>query len=302
VRVLLCLDGSERAGVAVELVAGLEWPAGSTIRLATAISTANLLFGTPWAPLAVHSDVLEAELTAEAEAVLEKAARGLAGTGCNIERQVLRGRPASVLREEASHWQPDLIVMGSRGHGRIATMLLGSVTAEVVDHAACPVLVARLPRLTQVVLAHDGSPDARRAEDLLVTWPIFRQATIEVVSVAPSTTIGRSTIAPAMATHFEEHGRAVEASLAEHTAIARDAAQRLQAAGLRASPLVAQGDPAEGILQLAAGSRADLIVTGTHGRTGVTRVLLGSVARNVTLHAPCSVLVVRQPIESTSTG
>jgi nucleotide-binding universal stress UspA family protein len=56
-----------------------------------------------------------------------------------------------------------------------------------------------------------------------------------------------------------------------------------------------EGDPATEILTCAAASRADLIVLGTHGRTGLERLLMGSVAEKVLRGAPCSVLVVKMP-------
>ena len=74
-----------------------------------------------------------------------------------------------------------------------------------------------------------------------------------------------------------------------------EAAVRLRAAGLEVTAKVASGDPAHEILRAAAEVDADLVVMGTHGRTGLTRLLLGSVARNVILHTHASVLVMRRP-------
>ena len=70
-------------------------------------------------------------------------------------------------------------------------------------------------------------------------------------------------------------------------------AEWLRAAGLNAVPTSREGDPAEVIVAFAAAHDADLIVLGTHGRTGLRRLLMGSVARNVVIHAPCSVLLAR---------
>jgi nucleotide-binding universal stress UspA family protein len=87
---------------------------------------------------------------------------------------------------------------------------------------------------------------------------------------------------------------AAEPSRTQHEELARDMAQRLQAAGLEAGSQRRDGDPAEQIVNVAKSWQADLIVVGTHGRTGLRRFLMGSVARNVLLHAHCSVLVVRE--------
>ena len=58
---------------------------------------------------------------------------------------------------------------------------------------------------------------------------------------------------------------------------------------------VERGDPREGLVHAAETERADLLVVGSHGRTGLPRMLLGSVAGHVATHAPCSVVVVKRP-------
>lgn len=278
-RVLLATDGSECAGVARDLVAAVAWPPGSTIRVVTVVE-----------PLGV----VEEELRRYGEEVLEEAVRGVAHGGHAVERAVLRGRPASAIVEDAREWSADLIVAGSRGRGEIRSMLLGSVAGEVVDHAPCPVLVARRPLLARVVLAHDGSEHALAAEELLRAWPIFGSVAVEVVSVAqqtgpwhlpPSATL----YAPSVPDYFETYREIVR----EHTAIAEEAAARLRGGRLRAAAVVVEGDPAQQVVRVADERQADLIVLGTHGRTGLGRLLLGSVARNVMVHAPVSVLIVR---------
>jgi nucleotide-binding universal stress UspA family protein len=72
-------------------------------------------------------------------------------------------------------------------------------------------------------------------------------------------------------------------------------AQRLRAAGFKADGAVENGDIREKIIDAAAEWRADLIVMGSHGRRGVQRFLLGSVAEHVARHAQCSVEIVRIP-------
>ena len=77
----------------------------------------------------------------------------------------------------------DLIVLGSRGHGVITTMVLGSTAAEVVDHASCPVLVARSGSLGSIAFADDGSPSARIAEGVIAS-PLFAGRHVDVLTVA----------------------------------------------------------------------------------------------------------------------
>jgi nucleotide-binding universal stress UspA family protein len=68
---------------------------------------------------------------------------------------------------------------------------------------------------------------------------------------------------------------------------------RLRQAGLQADAEVREGDPAHEIVLSARQHGAGLVVVGTRGQTGLRRLILGSVARKVLLHAPCSVLIVR---------
>jgi nucleotide-binding universal stress UspA family protein len=82
--------------------------------------------------------------------------------------------------------------------------------------------------------------------------------------------------------------------LLEHDTIAADAAAALRESGFDAQSEVESGSPAPAIVAFADAWKADLVVMGSHGRTGVARLLLGSVARNVLHHASCSVLVVRR--------
>jgi nucleotide-binding universal stress UspA family protein len=301
-RVLLATDGSPQAQTSEDLIADLDWPDETTFRVLTVIEPFAALYGAPWAPaLPSHVDRLEAELVANGESIMEATSRAIARTGHEIERRLVRGRPASSIVDEAAEWPADLLVMGSRGHGAIAAMLLGSVSAEVVDHAPCPVLIARRSTLTRVVLGHDGSTYAVAAEQLLARWPIFERVAIEVASVAQVGAPWRSGTAPSVyGEAAEAHHQSAEMSTAEHARIAEESVRRLQEAGRRASAVVVAGDPAASLVRVADDHHADLVVVGTHGRTGFTRVLLGSVARNVMQHSAASVLIVRSPRDDRS--
>jgi nucleotide-binding universal stress UspA family protein len=294
-RVLLATDGSPSAGCGVDLVAGIEWPAGTTIRVVEAIETGVAMFGGPPALAMIQTDTLEEEVSEVARETVENARERLSRPGVEADAAVLRGRPAAEIVDAARAMQADTIVIGSRGHGTIESMLLGSVSAEVVDHATVPVLVARAPTLARVVLAWDGSSGARAAADLLRTWPIFAGSAIRVVSVAsveiPWWTGYPLDGSPQLLPIYDD---AVSASRSEHDELARKMTTQLQSAGLEAEADRRDGDAAAELIAAAREWKADLIVMGTRGRTGLTRLVLGSVARNVLHHAPCSVLVVRE--------
>jgi nucleotide-binding universal stress UspA family protein len=296
-RVLVAIDGSEPAGLAIDLVANVAWPPGTDILVAQAVETGAGLFGGPWPALATfQTDRLEAAVRAEAHRNVNQARERLARPGLSVESVVFRGRPATAIIDRARDMQADLVVVGSRGHGTIESMLLGSVSAEVVDHTPAPVLVARGSRIERIVLAWDGSTCATCAADLLRTWPVFAGSHVRVVSVAdveiPWWTGFPVASSPEMMPIYAD---AANASRKHHDALAREMVAQLQSAGLTADADRRDGDAATEILAAASASRADLIVMGTHGRTGLTRLVLGSVARNVLHHATSSILITREP-------
>jgi nucleotide-binding universal stress UspA family protein len=78
-----------------------------------------------------------------------------------------------------------------------------------------------------------------------------------------------------------------------HEELAARVERDLKDAGFATTGRVERGDPREVIVEVAAKERADLVIVGSHGRTGLRKLLMGSVASHVVTHAPCSVLVVK---------
>jgi nucleotide-binding universal stress UspA family protein len=294
-QVLVAIDGSEPAGLAVDIVADIVWPAGTEIVFAQAVESGAGIYGGPWpGAVVVQTDQIEAELRAAAQKTVVDAGERLSPSGLTVDGVVLRGRPATAVVDQARRMHADLVVVGSRGHGTIESMLLGSVSAEIVDQAPAPVLVARGRRIERIVLGWDGSSCATRAADLLRTSPIFAGSNVQVISVAavdtPWWTGFPEAGSPELMPMYVE---AANASRKQHDELAREMAAQLRSAGLSAEGERRDGDAATQILAAANASKADLIVVGSHGRTGLKRLVLGSVARNVLQHAPCSVLIIR---------
>ena len=283
-KILLATDGSDSALQAQSLIASIPWPAGTRILALHVVPSSGL----PGTSPASHE-----LLRGAVERSLEATRQALGGPGRQVDSVVVLGRPASTIVDNARDIAADLVVVGTRGRGAVASAVLGSVAAEVVDYAPCPVLVARSDRLTGVVLAHDGSPGASQAEAVLLAMPFLRSLPIRVVSAwnVPLTNVGADPTVPSLISP-DLYDELVHDARAYATGVATDAAARLKTAGLTAVAQIAEGSAPDAIS--ASAEPTDLIVMGTRGQTGLARLLLGSVARGVLHRAHSSVLFVPQ--------
>jgi len=291
VNVLFATDGSKSAEQARELVASIDWPAPSHIEVLHVNQLFTQDLDVPAGDYSAAHEKLRAELTSEIEGV--KAA--LSKSGRAVETNVVINRPATGILAEARRRNADLIVMGSHGRGTLASAVLGSVSAEVVDHAPCPVLIARTQRITRIVLAHDGSDGARQAEEVITMWRFLQRLPVRVVSawsLAPS-----YVSVDAMGGGFmsgDLYQQLIDDIREERTRNASEAAKRLAENGVQATAEVGEGPTAQTVISAAEDFGAELIVVGSRGESGLPRLLLGSVARSVLFNAPCSVLITRQ--------
>jgi nucleotide-binding universal stress UspA family protein len=290
-RVLMATDLSRCAESATRLAASLPWPKNTTILVLGVIESAR-----PVVDVAQDGSAGTDERDArEFSFAVRLVAETLAAPGRTIETQTAFGRPADAIVEEAARFRADLVIMGSRGRGPLHSALLGSVTAEVVDRASCPVLIARHERISSVVFAADGAKRTTFAADV-VAWPIFADVPIRVVSVAHvdlpyySVSESRAKFDAAVSSYLRESDD--EDSRCER--IAKQTATQLVAMGSKATSEVRHGSPAKAILAAADAFGADLIVVGSRGDRGLRRMLVGSTAREVLYDASCSVLIVRQ--------
>jgi nucleotide-binding universal stress UspA family protein len=298
-RILLALDGSPSADRARALVASLPWPVGSTVRVVAALDIAPALWGGPWIPaIPADADTLEDEAVAELGRVLLESRPGLEAAGLAVETELLRGRPSSAIVDDARRWAPDLIVLGSRGHGPVETALLGSVSAAVVDHASCPVLVARGDHVARIVLAEDGSPAGMAARDVVAGWAALAAIPVLVVGVVDVAAPWRSGIAPTMfAAALDVYSEMLANARTTHREIVASTAAGLRTPARSVEGELREGDPADQLRRAASDATGDLLVVGSRGHVGISRLVMGSVAHAVLTHAHCSVLVVRRPHE-----
>lgn len=299
-RILLALDGSASADRARSLVASLRWPEDTVVRAVAALDVSPALWGGPWIPaVPVDADQFEEAAVGELTRVLQEAIGLLAGSGITVEAELLRGRPSTAIVDDARLWRPDLIVVGSRGHGPVETAVLGSVSAAIVDHASCPVLVARGDHASRVILAEDGSPAGMAARDLVASWPAFASVPVVVIGVVDVAAPWRSGIAPTMfGAAMDVYTDMLTTARTMHRDIVAATEAHLRKAGRTVTGELREGDPADQLRRAVTDPASDLIVVGSRGYVGVTRLVMGSVAHAVLTHAHCSVLVVKQPHDS----
>lgn len=199
------------------------------------------------------------------------------------------GDPARQLHDCAEAWSADLVVVGRPEHasGVLARLFKPKVVDKVVRRAPCAVLVTRrAPGTRRIVVGIDLTEPAQEVLERAAAEQARSGGSVYVVHcVSPATAFpvgdpAAGVIPPAL---FED----LEASL--RTQI--DAA--VTAVGLNASSQIVRDGAGDGLVQTARDLAADLVIVGTHGRSGLARLALGSVASHVVHHAPCPVMVVR---------
>ena len=137
-KVLLAVDGSEHALHAARTAADLaRLVKAEEFRIVVAYDFIPRYLGEPNLQRAIDARI------EEAKAILENAVKEAGELPCEIHTELIEGSPAQAIIDVAATRKSDLIVMGSRGLGTLAGLLLGSTTQKVVAHAACPVLIVR---------------------------------------------------------------------------------------------------------------------------------------------------------------
>jgi nucleotide-binding universal stress UspA family protein len=179
----------------------------------------------------------------------------------------------------------DVIVMGRRGLSRIERAFVGNVTARVIGHTLRDVLVVPQGATVgwkTIVLATDGSRYSAAAAKRAISLAKSYGGELKVISVVD-----------VPAEFFAEAPQAVEELAKKARGYVNDVKKQAEESGVKAETFLGETDAYAAIINLAKAQNAGLIVMGSHGRTGLKRLLMGSVAEKVISHAPCPVLVVK---------
>ena len=137
-RILLAVDGSEHGYHAARMAADLARAMKSEIlRIVVSFNKIPPYLGEPNLQHAIN-----ARLT-DAQGILQKAVEAVGDVPAEIHTELIEGDAAESIIEVAKTRESSVIVMGSRGFGRLAGLVLGSTSQKVVSHAPCPVLIVR---------------------------------------------------------------------------------------------------------------------------------------------------------------
>ena len=252
--------------------------------VAPSLSRSNVLFPQQQT---VDLEAREEVLRGALQAVVERT-REVTGRGPDAFRAIVDdGVPYASVVRHAEDVGAQLVVIGDRGATGLSRMLLGGVAQRVMRYAHAPVLVVRAAGAPGAVLVASDLSDP--------SLPAIAAAARE----RADNTVALYCLELAQAVAAAEYGiawRQVESPelvRTERALVAERLARACDQVGLAGERRVEVGAAGPTILQVAEEVGAHLIVLGTRGRTGLRRILLGSVAEFVATHASCSVLVVR---------
>ena len=220
----------------------------------------------------------------------------------NENVHVTKGRPFEQICELVTNSGADLVVIPTRGNTGLKHLLLGSTSERVVRHASCPVLVIK----------PEARPKRSRNRPVSIEWSVrrivvpidFSDCSFKGLAYAKklatqfgSTLVLLHCLPPQYYLANEEYSRydlPLLLSKLEKSARAqlRKLAEEVRRDGIKVETTLEIGHPGQQICYRAQNDRADLIVTATHGNTGLKHVFLGSTAEYVVRHSNCSVLVV----------
>jgi nucleotide-binding universal stress UspA family protein len=281
--IVVGVDGSQPALDAVRWAAGESRRRHTGLRLVDAVGA--LPPPRPGDPRVgvLYREALRDEAADAVGAAADLARRAAPGT--DVVTEVLTGDPVPSLVAESG--RAPLVVLGDRGVGGVAAVLVGSVAVALAAHAHCPVVVVRgpagggpVPTDGPVVVGVDGSPEGAAA----LGFAFESASTRRVPLVAVHT--WQDSVADRVALTAQDRAALQEANLAEWLA-----APGARFPDVTVQRVAVRDDPAHALLERSAG--AQLVVVGSRGRGALAGLVLGSVSQALLHHAPCPVAVVR---------
>jgi nucleotide-binding universal stress UspA family protein len=295
-RILVPVDGSQSADKAVTLALRLAREHKAELVFCHAVDYAGIAAETTMAG-AVDLAGTFAALDRSAREILGAAAERAKAASVTSSAYKLEGRSATAIVTYAIERAVDAIVIGSRGLGGIPHLLLGSTAEGVLRAATVPVFVVRanspVQKFGSIAVAVDDSEPSDAATAFAIELALRSDSRMAFVNVIESA---------ALHDQIVRYGGYADTLQSEWEAEARTlvdlAVRHAKSAGItEAEGIVAFGAPSEEILARLKAVHADLIAIGTHGRRGLRRLMMGSVAEAVVRKSPVPVVVTRSLAE-----
>ena len=192
----------------------------------------------------------------------------------------------------------DLIVMPTHGRTGLKHVFLGSTAERIVQHSSCPVLVTSRKALFRRTMVHDSGskPSLSRSTFPIAHGKVFATRLRSRMNLGPRSFCCTPRISD---TSIRAEGTALydipglqKAARKTAERKMRELVRSVNFGAVKFETAFTDGSPVIDICAFAKDHDVDLIITSTHGFTGFTHVLIGSIAEQVVRHAPCSVLVV----------
>jgi nucleotide-binding universal stress UspA family protein len=279
-RILLPLDGSELAEATLGQVCRLLRLKDAQIVLVQAVPVP--------AQAGVDVGPLLVDLKEEAQRYITAIERHLRKEGTSVRGIVKVGSEAATILETASDQDATLIVMATHGRTGLSRFVFGSVAEKVLRAADTPLLLIR-----SYAAAAPGAPRTAPGEMPFKRILLPVDGSEASLSILPHVIdLAKRVGSSVLVLGVVEPTR--EGKEGEGDPLIRIASKRLSDAGIPVDPVVRLGDPASEILDAAKRHEADLIAMSTHGRSGPSRWVLGSVTEKVLRAAPVPMLVVRE--------
>ncbi len=290
--ILFPTDFSEHAAAAWPHATGLARSSGAVLHVLHVVGPPPVA-ASPDGSALVPGNLVD-DLLARARTALDAQAKLARDLGVETRTHATLGAASSEIVAYAREQGIGLIVMATTGRTGLAHVFLGSVAERVVRQAPCAVLTVRharpaepaaptaaaLPQLRRILVPLDGSPLAEAALPGILALAKRHGAELVLLRVAHAPALPGPSLVDAQVSVVQE----AEAYLAE-------VLRRLAAEGVPASSAVRYGGTPEEILDDIRVRRPDLVAMSTHGRTGLTHLLLGSVAEQVLRASPVPVLL-----------
>ncbi len=292
-RIMVPVDGSVVSGKALEFAIERAKIHNSKITVAFAVNRLSVATATAAPYSYVDATPMFEALESEAEAVLGSAESAVRAAGVSAKRARLEGPPGQAILTFARQTNPDVIVMGTRGRQGFERLALGSTADEVVRASAVPVFVvpqravaaAKPGPLERVLVAIDGSPAADDGLAFACVLAQRERARLTLCTVAEAT--GLDWDGPDRDLFLEAEIEERARPLLERSRV------RASSLGIAVDTDLREGDAAAEIVASAQQAQADVVVVGTHGRAGIPRFILGSVAEGVMRSSPVPICTVR---------